>query len=268
MVRLTVDLIVKSNNVLRNRKDESLTQLLKRITHLNFSNKNIEDIVRGNYLTVVEGLEGLEELRELHIENQRLPPGEKLLFDPRTLHFLGNSLSVLNISNNKIDELKDLAVLENLTQFVAVDNKLEEIKDLEYVLNKWTKLWRMDLSGNPVCQKPKYRDKVIIISKTLEILDGKEIKEVARQFLVNWKASKSGKKKKFEENITGYTALPQLYEFDHAPALRPVYNQNFKYLPKEKPKYILTAHIQNSNKQGHLRGSEGKKNININENIR
>lgn len=42
----------------------------------------------GNYIAVIEGLEGLEELRELHVESQRLPLGEKLLFDPRTLRSL------------------------------------------------------------------------------------------------------------------------------------------------------------------------------------
>lgn len=39
----------------------------------------------GNRITVVEGLEGLHELRELHLEKQRLAPAEKLHFDPRTL---------------------------------------------------------------------------------------------------------------------------------------------------------------------------------------
>ena len=34
---------------------------------------------------VVEGLEQCSELSELYIANQRLPEGEKLLFDPRTL---------------------------------------------------------------------------------------------------------------------------------------------------------------------------------------
>lgn len=39
----------------------------------------------GNCITVIEGLDKLENLQELHIENQRMPPGEKLLFDPRTM---------------------------------------------------------------------------------------------------------------------------------------------------------------------------------------
>lgn len=42
----------------------------------------------GNCITLVEGLEQLRELKELHIEGQRLPPGEKLLFDPLTVHSL------------------------------------------------------------------------------------------------------------------------------------------------------------------------------------
>ena len=38
-----------------------------------------------NAIMVVEGLEHCPELTELHIASQRLPEGEKLLFDPRTL---------------------------------------------------------------------------------------------------------------------------------------------------------------------------------------
>ncbi|XP_072460880.1 protein phosphatase 1 regulatory subunit 42 isoform X9 [Notamacropus eugenii] len=184
MVRLTLDLVAKSANQ-KNRKEENITQYLKKITHLNFSNRNIDIIedlslcknlnvlylydnnisqidnlsfatnlthlylqnnciscienlkalrkleklyLGGNSIAVVECLEGLGELRELHIESQRLPLGEKLLFDPRTLQSLANSLSILNISNNNIDEIKDLETLENLTQLIAVDNQLLHVK--------------------------------------------------------------------------------------------------------------------------------------------
>ena len=46
-----------------------------------------------NQITVVEGLEGLKCLRELHVENQRLPEGEKLIWDPRSLRALSVSVS-------------------------------------------------------------------------------------------------------------------------------------------------------------------------------
>ncbi len=39
----------------------------------------------GNSITVLEGFDKVHNLQELHIENQRIPPGEKLLFDPRSL---------------------------------------------------------------------------------------------------------------------------------------------------------------------------------------
>ncbi|KAJ8797035.1 hypothetical protein J1605_001845 [Eschrichtius robustus] len=213
MVRLTLDLIAKKSN-LKPRKEETTLQYLKKITHINFSAKNIDAIVRtedlslcknlsvlylydncisqitnlnyatnlthlylqnnriscienlgslkkleklylgGNYIAVIEGLEGLG-LRELHVESQRLPLGEKLLFDPRTLHslavrphlsiltknivintynekrklpFLQKSLSILNISNNNIDDIRDLEILENLNQLIAVDNQLLHVK--------------------------------------------------------------------------------------------------------------------------------------------
>ncbi|XP_027733199.1 protein phosphatase 1 regulatory subunit 42-like [Vombatus ursinus] len=264
MVRLTLDLVAKTANQ-KNKKEENITQYLKKITHLNFSNKNIDVIddlslcknlsvlylydnnisqidnlsfatnlthlylqnnciscienlkslrkleklyLGGNYIAVVECLEGLEKLRELHIESQRLPLGEKLLFDPRTLQSLANSLSILNISNNNIDEIKDLETLENLTQLIAVDNQLLHVKDLELLLNRLPKLWKMDLNGNPVCLKPKYRDRLILISKSLESLDGKEIKEVERQFLMNWKASKDAKKDVKQKNMLWVTSAP------------------------------------------------------------
>ncbi|XP_047581274.1 protein phosphatase 1 regulatory subunit 42 isoform X2 [Lutra lutra] len=184
MVRLTLDLIAKNSN-LKPRKEETTSRYLKKITHINFSDKNIDAIedlspcknlsvlylydnrisqmtnlnyatnlthlylqnnclscienlrslkkleklyLGGNYIAVIEGLEGLEGLRELHVESQRLPLGEKLLFDPRTLHSLAKSLSILNISNNNIDDIRDLEILENLNQLIAVDNRLLHVK--------------------------------------------------------------------------------------------------------------------------------------------
>ncbi|KAL2085175.1 hypothetical protein ACEWY4_018495 [Coilia grayii] len=145
MVRLTVDLIAKYSNRSKNNRHQSLPQYLKKVTHLNFSNRNIEEIddlsmcrnlsvlylydnqikhlsklacasnlthlymqnnnitcledlsaltkltklyLGGNSITVLAGLEDLTELKELHVEGQRLPQGERLLFDPRTIYSL------------------------------------------------------------------------------------------------------------------------------------------------------------------------------------
>ncbi|NXO23844.1 PPR42 phosphatase, partial [Cisticola juncidis] len=171
--------------------------------------KKLEKLYLGsNYITVVEGLDKVE-LRELHIENQHLPLGKKLVFDPVSLNALAKSLSVLNISNNNIDELEELAVLENLSDLKALDNQLKHMKDLEVVLKKWTKLRRIDLTGNPICKTPKYKDRIIVQSLTLEYLDGKEIKEMERRFLLNWKASRAARIKNNERMTDEHAACVQ-----------------------------------------------------------
>lgn len=42
--------------------------------------------------------------------------------------FFQKSLSILNISNNNIDDIKDLEMLENLNHLIAVDNQLVHVK--------------------------------------------------------------------------------------------------------------------------------------------
>lgn len=49
---------------------------------------NVHRYLNGNAITVVEGLEALKNLTELHVAQQHLPEGEKLLFDPRTIQAL------------------------------------------------------------------------------------------------------------------------------------------------------------------------------------
>uniref|UniRef100_A0A673NL22 Protein phosphatase 1 regulatory subunit 42-like n=1 Tax=Sinocyclocheilus rhinocerous TaxID=307959 RepID=A0A673NL22_9TELE len=244
MVRLTVHLIAKSSNYSKTCRSESLQQYLKKLTHLNFSNKSIEEIddlsrcrnltvlylydnqisqicnlgfasnlthlymqnnniscienlsslhklsklfLGGNSITVVEGLDELKSLKELHVEGQKLPRGEKLVFDLRSISSLSETLCILNISKNNIDELWDLAPLRKLTHLYATDNQLQDIQELETVFSQWSQLRLLDLNRNPVCHKPKYRDRLITALKCTETL--------SRQFLINWKASKDAKKK-------------------------------------------------------------------------
>jgi protein phosphatase 1 regulatory subunit 42 len=142
---------------------------------------------------VVEGLDQLTDLRELYVENQQLPSGEKLLFDPRTLVALAHSLNVLNVSGNRLNNLSDFTCLENLTQLIATNNQLTDFKELQRLLCRLTVLWRLELTGNPMCLRSKYRERVTIMSMSLIMLDGKEINETSRQFLINWQASKDAR---------------------------------------------------------------------------
>ncbi|ELU18264.1 hypothetical protein CAPTEDRAFT_90529 [Capitella teleta] len=157
--------------------------------------------IGNNNITVIEGLDKLTCIQELHVENQKLPLGEKLLFDPRSLSALSRSLQVLNVTGNRLDSLQDLFSLTELMQFSVADNQLSDIKELAHFLTSNRHLWRLDLSGNPVCNKSKYRDRVIIMSPSLEVLDGKEITDTARQFLTSWQANKEAVKKRKESAV-------------------------------------------------------------------
>ncbi|KAI8786946.1 protein phosphatase 1 regulatory subunit 42 isoform X1 [Biomphalaria glabrata] len=208
------------------------------LTHLYLQNNNISIIehlsslqhlqklfIGGNTITVVEGLEKLDKLQELHIENQRLPIGEQLLFDPRTLQALGTNLQVLNVSGNHLTSLSDLKQLPNLTHLMAAENELNDMKELTQLLVLWTFLTKLDLSGNPLCQRTKYKDRVIVLGKNLEMLDGKSITDTARQFLVNWQANRDENRKKLEEiriREDSFASFPNTYTGTELPPLKSI----------------------------------------------
>ncbi|XP_047205256.1 protein phosphatase 1 regulatory subunit 42 [Girardinichthys multiradiatus] len=302
MVHLTVDLIAKSRTHFKKKRGLSLLHYLKTLTHLYFSNKNIEEIgdlsmcrnltvlylydnhltnicsldfasnlthlylqnnnithmdnlsnlqrlsklyMSGNRILMVEGLEELRGLRELHLENQKLEPGEQLLFDSRTLLALAESLCVLNVSNNNIEDIKELSVLKELQNFSAAKNKLLYIEEMEGVFELWPQLLVLDLSGNPVCKKNKYRDRLITVCRRLETLDGREINELTRQFLINWKASKEANKRRNNNEMSAWPVVthPQTNDFDvgqgpHPGRIyRPVNKQGWE--PQQPPRSIL-----------------------------
>ena len=49
-------------------------------------------------------------------------------------------------------------------------------------------LWRLWVNDNPLCSVPKYREEIITTSASVTVLDGAEITDTMRTFLVNWKA--------------------------------------------------------------------------------
>ncbi|XP_064617270.1 protein phosphatase 1 regulatory subunit 42-like isoform X2 [Liolophura sinensis] len=257
MVKLTVDLIARgTSGYTKQKREETVHQYLRRLTHLYLENRGIDAIgdelglcrnltvlylydnqltsmplltqnqnlthlylqnnnishienlsslrrltklyLGYNKITVLEGLEKLEQLQELHVENQCLPCGEKLLLDPRSLKALSRSLQILNISSNGLESIKELEWLINLNQLMASDNNLNDMRELDHVLSQVKQMWRLDLMGNPLCHKAKYRDRVIIMSPSLEMLDGKEISKMSKQFLMNWQANRVAQRRKIE----------------------------------------------------------------------
>ncbi len=90
--------------------ENSLTKIenlnfAENLTHLYLQNNRIQKLenfdscpklqklyLGGNQIQVLEGLDKCPYLTEIYIENQRLPEGEKLVFEPRTLQCLSQVL--------------------------------------------------------------------------------------------------------------------------------------------------------------------------------
>ena len=95
----------------------------------------IEKLYAGrNRIQVIEGLENMENLRELHIENQKLFPGEKMHLEPESLSALSR-LQVLNISNNKIDNMEFIRSLTELNTLRCEDNHIHDLTHLTVLKN-------------------------------------------------------------------------------------------------------------------------------------
>jgi protein phosphatase 1 regulatory subunit 42 len=84
----------------------------------------------------------------------------------------------------------EIGCMTKLQQLFASNNQIASIKELKQLIIGWHFLWKLDLSNNPICNKSKYRERIIVMAPNLEVLDAKEINDMSRQFLKNWKASK------------------------------------------------------------------------------
>uniref|UniRef100_A0A1B6D063 Protein phosphatase 1 regulatory subunit 42 n=1 Tax=Clastoptera arizonana TaxID=38151 RepID=A0A1B6D063_9HEMI len=165
--------IYLQNNLIE--KIESLEHL-KRLTKL---------YLGKNHLSLVEGLNKNTCLQELHIEDQILQPGQQLKFNEFVLKNLASCLKVLNISGNNIESLKELKELRCIVKLEATNNLISDVTDVCETVAFWFNLEEMDLRMNKVTSKKKYRDKVILSTHNLKLLDGKDVNSVTRNFLRN-----------------------------------------------------------------------------------
>ncbi|TGZ72197.1 hypothetical protein CRM22_002240 [Opisthorchis felineus] len=173
--------------------------VLTQLTHLYLQNNqitridNLGSLVRleklflsRNCISLVEGLEGLTALQELRLDNQRLYPGESLLFDEQSVNSIAETLIRLDVSGNALETLEDLTPLKKLVYLSAGNNHIKSMTKLSEVLPSWPALTHLELQGNPVMKKLRARDAIVVNTKSLEMLDNKPIPETTRQFLKNW----------------------------------------------------------------------------------
>jgi hypothetical protein len=64
------------------------------------------------------------------------------------------------------------------------------MKEMAVILKCWPRLTDLDLNNNPICTKNKYRERIIVLAPNIQQLDNKEVGQINRAFLQNWKISK------------------------------------------------------------------------------
>ncbi len=74
---------------------------------------------------------------------------------------------MFNVSGNNLDSVSELQCLTELVHFSACDNMLSNMKDISRAFSRMDKLSKLELSGNPLCQKSKYRDRVITMGPSI-----------------------------------------------------------------------------------------------------
>ncbi|CAH1283935.1 unnamed protein product [Diabrotica balteata] len=129
----------------------------------NLNLRNLRKLYIGyNCISVVEGLESLLSLEELHIEKQNLPDGIALCFDPRSIASLSKTLQILNISQNKIPSFSNLS---SFTEMISIDASNCGLDDLEEVcgtIKNWHYLSKASFQGNLFDKNHRYREDIIV----------------------------------------------------------------------------------------------------------
>lgn len=78
-----------------------------------------------------------------------------------------HTLQYLNISDNNISTLIDLAPLRFLKSINASNNKLHSIEDICDTIKNWYYLHKATFTGNPVSKKHRYRESIIANTQRL-----------------------------------------------------------------------------------------------------
>ncbi|XP_029316164.1 leucine-rich repeat-containing protein 9 [Cottoperca gobio] len=121
--------------------------------------------LQGNEISQVEGLEGLQQLRELVLDRNRI----KALADNSFV--AQNVLLELHLAENRIRELNHLDPLTELRKLFLGMNKLQDITELDK-LEVLPSLTELSVVGNPVAKNSLHRPAIALRLSQLQVLDG------------------------------------------------------------------------------------------------
>ncbi|OCT68507.1 leucine-rich repeat-containing protein 9 isoform X2 [Xenopus laevis] len=128
--------------------------------------RNLKSLhLQGNEISLVEGLENLQFLRELVLDHNRI----KAITETSFVKL--NSLVSLNLEENRLRDLNNLPPLFKLRKLLIGSNKIQEISEIEK-LEVIPALMELSISGNPISRKPFLRNLLVLRLQNLQILDG------------------------------------------------------------------------------------------------
>jgi len=225
----SVRVIYLYDNKIRRIENLSFAQ---HCTHLYLQNNELTDLgdlhglkklqkiyLDGNLIAEVTGLEQLERLEELHCARQRLPlGGPGLTFDPASIQHIMGTLAVLNVAACGIrdEELETLAMLKFVEEIDLSSNDIERVEYVQLLVGECSNLRSLDLRGNKVTKRPKYRNDVIVhASDALKTLDDRPIQPNERAFVKGMKMAQIKRQQKHEameaareDPSSGYSVRP------------------------------------------------------------
>ena len=139
-----------------------------------------------NLISKFDGLDNCRKLEEIYLGNQELPPGTEFTFDEYSLAAVSASLRLFDIPECNVINPKPLYYLECLDTLNLTGNNISDLENQVCpLLQTMNHLRVLKLTGNPVTQIQKYRDQIVLLSRSVQELDGKDIKESERKYLVN-----------------------------------------------------------------------------------
>ncbi|XP_072193456.1 leucine-rich repeat-containing protein 9 [Excalfactoria chinensis] len=140
--------------------------------------KNLKFLfLQGNFISQIEGLEGLQFLQELVLDHNRIRRISQGSLAGQS------ALQTLHLEKNQIRELNGLKPLAKLQKLFLQFNRIRELSELEK-LQVIPSLRVLSLHGNPVYLKKNYRSLLVIQLPALQVLDGTAVNAEERDFRV------------------------------------------------------------------------------------
>lgn len=168
------DLYMQSNNI-------------EEISGLDHS-PNLEALhLDNNCISHLSGLESCQRLHELKLAQQRIAEDVVFTFDIPSLEGIMNTLTVLDLSMCRLLDPRPLSILRNLLDLDVSDNLIEEGETMSETLPYLQNLQHLKAAGNPIAKQQKYRQNTIVCCECLSSLDGREVSDKERQYLVHVK---------------------------------------------------------------------------------